>query len=167
MRIRFGRQAEEALRRGDANAATAPLLRVLDIVGELLAGVRAKKTELNDKIADFYWFLFRRVSQAKINGDAAALAEVLRLLEYERQTWQLVCDKLEASAAAGEAGSRTARSPARHESWFYARRVIPAAHKCFLSLRDPGRGNQSYPRLTHHVGTRYHAMIVLAERRSS
>ncbi len=96
---RFGRQAEEALRRGDADAAAAPLLRVLDIVGELLAAVRARKSELNGKIADFYWFLFRRVSLAKIYGDAATLAEVLRLLEYERQTWQLVCDKLEAATS--------------------------------------------------------------------
>jgi flagellar protein FliS len=96
---RFGRQAEEALRRGDAEAAAAPMLRVLDIVGELLAVVRAKKSELNSRIADFYWFLFRRVSLAKIHGDAAMLSEVLRLLDYERQTWQLVCDKLEAASA--------------------------------------------------------------------
>jgi len=96
--LRFGRQAEEALRRGDQSAASAALLRVLDILGELLAGVRAKKTGLNDKIADFYWFLFRRVSLAKINNDAQALAEVLGLLEYERQTWQLVCDKLESAS---------------------------------------------------------------------
>ena len=98
--IRFGRQAEERLRRGDQAAAAAPLLRVIDIVGELLAGVREKKSELNTKIADLYWYLFRRVSEAKINADAAALAEVLRLLEYERQTWQLVCDKLSSGNAA-------------------------------------------------------------------
>jgi flagellar protein FliS len=98
--LRFGRQAEDALRRGEQYAASAALLRVLDIVGELLAGVRTKKTALNGKIADFYWFLFRRFSFAKIHGDAAALAEVLRLLEYERQTWQLVCDKLDAESSA-------------------------------------------------------------------
>jgi flagellar secretion chaperone FliS len=94
---RFGRQAEDALLRGDAPVASIALMRVLDIVGELLAGVREKKSELNTKLAEFYWFLFRRVSLAKINGDAAILAEVLRLLEFERQTWQLVCDKLDGS----------------------------------------------------------------------
>ena len=94
--IRFGRQAEEALRRGEPTAAAAPLLRVIDIVGELLAGAREKDSELNQRVADLYLFLFRRVSEAKINNDATALAEVLRLLEYERETWQLVCDKLTA-----------------------------------------------------------------------
>lgn len=92
--IRFGRQADEALRRGDEIAAAAPLLRVVDIVGEMLAGVRTIKSDLNEKIADLYWFLFRRASEAKINTDQAALAEVLRLLEFERQTWQLACERL-------------------------------------------------------------------------
>jgi flagellar protein FliS len=98
--LRFGRQAEDGLQNGDPAAAAAPLLRVLDIVGELLAGARAHKTELNARRADFYWFLFRRTSQAKIHGDAAMLAEVLRLLEYERQTWQMVCDKMERTSPA-------------------------------------------------------------------
>ena len=92
--IRFGRQADEALRRGDMVAASAHLLRVIDIVGEMLAGVRSIKSELNEKSADLYWFIFRRVSEAKINVDAAPLAEALRLLEFERQTWHLACEKL-------------------------------------------------------------------------
>jgi flagellar protein FliS len=92
--IRFGRQADEALRRGDEVAAAGPLLRVLDIVGEMLVGVREKKTDLTLKIAELYLFIFRRVSAAKINSDATALAEALQLLEFERQTWQMLCDKL-------------------------------------------------------------------------
>ncbi len=96
--IRFGRQANEALQRGDAVAAATPLLRVLDIVGEMLVGVRQNKTELTRKIADLYLFIFRRVSQAKINSDAAALDEALKLLEYERDTWQQLCLKLGSDA---------------------------------------------------------------------
>src|SRR5262249_7593174 len=92
--IRFGRQADEALRRGDQIAAAGPLLRVLDIVGEMLVGVRENKTELTRKIADLYLFVFRCVSLAKINGDVAPLGEALNLLEFERQTWQMLCDKL-------------------------------------------------------------------------
>jgi flagellar protein FliS len=108
--IRFGRQAEEALRQGDEIAAAAPLLRVVDIVGEMLAGVRTIKSDLNKKIADLYWFLFRRASEAKINADAAALAEVLRLLEFERQTWQLACEKLGADSPAAPPPAPHARS---------------------------------------------------------
>jgi flagellar secretion chaperone FliS len=101
--IRFGRQAEDLLRRGERVAAATPLLRTIDIVGELLAAVRANKDDLNKKIADQYWFLLRRVSEAKINSDATALSEALRLLDYERQTWQMLCDKLSADSQAGSA----------------------------------------------------------------
>ncbi len=99
--IRFGRHAEEALRTGDRVAASSLLLRTIDIIGELLAAARANKSELNKSIADLYLFLFRRVSEAKINSDSAALAEALRLLDYERQTWQMLCDKLSADTQSG------------------------------------------------------------------
>jgi flagellar protein FliS len=92
--IRYGRQAEAALRYGDRAAASEPLMRLIDVVGEMLAGVRETKTELNQQIADFYLFLFRTVAEAKVNDSVEKLSEALKLLEFERQTWQLVCDKL-------------------------------------------------------------------------
>jgi flagellar protein FliS len=97
--IRFGRQAQDALQRGDQLAAAVPLMRMIDIVGELLAAIRGNKSDLNRKIADLYSFLFRRVSEAKINSDGTALRETLELLEFEQQTWQLVCDKLGSGSA--------------------------------------------------------------------
>lgn len=98
--IRCGRQAEEALRAGDAEAAAGPLLRALEMVGEMLVGVRHQTTDLNNRMAQFYWFLFCRLSEAKIHSDGRPLAEALRLLDYERTTWQLVCEKAEQSPAA-------------------------------------------------------------------
>jgi flagellar protein FliS len=104
--LRFGKQAADAFARGDEAAASPPLLRVIDIVGELLAGVRGKETELNDRLAKFYWFVFQRVSEAKIHSNAGKLAEALNLLEYERETWQLACDKV--------ASATPAKLPVRH-----------------------------------------------------
>ena len=74
-------------------AAGEPLIRMIDIVAELLAGVRGGKLPMNQELAELYLFLFRRVLEAKIHSDVEKLAEVLRLLEYERQTWQLICEK--------------------------------------------------------------------------
>jgi flagellar protein FliS len=108
--IRFGRQAEEALQRGDQLAAAAPLLRVLDILGELLAGVRKNKSDLTLKIAELYLFLFKQISKAKINADATPLAEALRLLEFERQTWQLLCEKLGGDLGAAKPAAPHVRS---------------------------------------------------------
>jgi flagellar protein FliS len=98
--IRFGRQAEQELKAGRNAAAAAPMMRLLDIVGEMLAGIRTTKNEINDKLAAVYWYIFRRVSEATMDSDAAALAEVLKLLEFERETWQKVCEKIGAAASA-------------------------------------------------------------------
>ncbi len=92
--IRFGRQAEEALQRGDVAAADEPLMRTLDIAGEMLVGVREMKTDLNHQIASLYLYLFRIIGEAKVNDDTTKLTEALGLLEYERETWQLVRDKI-------------------------------------------------------------------------
>lgn len=91
--IRFGRQAEAALQRGDIDAADGPLMRTLDVVGEMLVGVREMKTDLNQQIASFYLYLFRIIGEAKVNDDVTKLTEALGLLEFERETWQLVCEK--------------------------------------------------------------------------
>jgi flagellin-specific chaperone FliS len=74
------------------------MMRVLDIVGELLAGVRQTTGEPNDQLAAMYWFIFRRISEATMDSNAAALAEALRLLEFERETWQKVCEKFGGSS---------------------------------------------------------------------
>jgi flagellar secretion chaperone FliS len=113
--LRHGRVADEALRRGDSTAAAAPLLRVLDIVGELLAGVRGNKTDLNNRLADLYWFVFRRTSEAKINSDAPALAEAMRILDLERQTWQLVCEKFAGAENSSAATTPHSRAPGSDE----------------------------------------------------
>jgi len=108
--LRFGRQADEALRRGDLIGAAAPLSRVIDIVGEMLAGVRGNKSDVSKRLTEVYWFVFRRVSEAKINSDTAALNEALQILEFERQTWQLVCEKF--GGASNTAATPTPHAPA-------------------------------------------------------
>jgi flagellar protein FliS len=105
--LRFGKQAAEALAQGDEAAASPPLLRMIDIVGEMLAGVRGRSGEINDRLAKLYWFLFQRVSEAKIHSDPRRLAEALQLLEYERETWQRACEKAAQTAPPSAAVRRS------------------------------------------------------------
>lgn len=98
--IRYGKETEAALRRGDAMAADAPSMRLIDIISEMLVGVRQNKSELNQKIAQLYIYMFRLAGEAKVNDDPDKLVELLGLLEFECQTWQQVCDKLGSSPAA-------------------------------------------------------------------
>jgi flagellar secretion chaperone FliS len=114
--LRYGRQAEQAMLRGDMTTADAPLMRVIDVVGEMLAGVRATKSNLNVQIANFYLYLFRILGQAKVNDDVAKLTEALGLLEFERQTWQLVCDKLGSEPAGTARPTQAAANYAASQS---------------------------------------------------
>lgn len=97
--IRNAKEAEAALRRGDALAADAPSMRLLDFISEMLVGVRQYKSDVNLQIAQLYIYMFRLAGEAKVNDDADRLVELLKLLEYERQTWQQVCDKLGSETA--------------------------------------------------------------------
>jgi flagellar secretion chaperone FliS len=106
--IRKATEAEAALRRGDVVAADAPAMRLLDIISEMLVGVRQNKTPLNQQIAQLYIYMFRLAGQAKINDDADQLVELLKQLE--RQTWQQVCEKL-ASDPAPAATAAPTRAP--------------------------------------------------------
>lgn len=92
--IRYAKETEAALRRDNPEAADAPSMRLIDIISEMLVGVRQNKSELNKKIAELYIYMFRLAGEAKVNDDADKLVELLGLLEFERQTWQQVCDKL-------------------------------------------------------------------------
>jgi flagellar secretion chaperone FliS len=106
--IRFGREARAAMDNGDATAAATPLMRMFDVLAEMLAGAREKKTPLNEQIAALYTYLFRLVADAKVNENVEKLGEALELLEFERQTWQLVCDKIGNSADSSNAAPQAA-----------------------------------------------------------
>ena len=92
--LRFGREAEKGVLRQDEVAYQPPLMRAMDIVGELLAGVRHNKTDLNAKLAQLYAFVYARLTSAYVNADKQAIAEALQVLEIERETWRQAVEKL-------------------------------------------------------------------------
>lgn len=92
--IRFGRQAEKALMRDDELNAHPPLMRALDIVEELLASVKHSESDINAKMAQLYAFVFRELTSVYVQFDHKRMAEALQVLDYQRETWRLACDKI-------------------------------------------------------------------------
>jgi flagellar biosynthetic protein FliS len=111
--IRMGRQADQALRQRDRANADRPLMKLLEILGEMVAGVRRVKSELNAQIESLYLFIYRCVAEAKINNDIGKLAEAMRLLEFERETWQQACDKSAPQSAGVSLGPMLGEAPAK------------------------------------------------------
>jgi flagellar protein FliS len=89
--LRFGRQARLAITDDDLIAAQSNLMRAIDIVGEMLVGVRQSESDVNKRLVSLYAFLLGRLAEAKMDNDDAKLDEALGILEYERETWQLFC----------------------------------------------------------------------------
>lgn len=98
--LRFGREAERGVLRGEELAYQAPLMRTMDIVEELLAGVRHSGDDLNEKLASLYTFVYARLTSVYVNGDKPMMAEALRVLEFQRETWRQAVETLATGAKA-------------------------------------------------------------------
>lgn len=98
--IRFCNKAEQDLKDGNEGYANESLVRAIEIVAEMLAGVQHSNDEINTKLTDLYQFLFNTLTSAYVNTDTAKLADVLRILQFERETWQLACERVGAEGQA-------------------------------------------------------------------
>jgi flagellar biosynthetic protein FliS len=91
---RYSRKARQIWDAADQRVERQRLLeRSLDILEELARSVSAGATEASKRLSEEYSFLFRRLATATFNEDLAALDETLTLLEYQRDTWRLACEK--------------------------------------------------------------------------
>lgn len=108
--LRFAREAEKGVLRGEELAYHAPLTRTMDIVEELLAGVRHSEDDLNEKLANLYTFIYMRLMSVYVNGDKQMMAEALRVLEFQRETWRQAVDKL-ATDTKGDAKAEAPAAP--------------------------------------------------------
>lgn len=98
--IRFGRQAQAGIEAKDIEQMFDGLSQCRDIVAELLGTVRDDPDpELAQNVRGLYSFMFRELMDVGFERDGKKLAKVIELLEYERETWAMLCEKLAAERA--------------------------------------------------------------------
>ncbi len=87
------------------------LIRAQEIVTQILTGLnREVDADLTRKVASVYMFVFRSLNDAQVGQDDAKLDECIRVLEVERETWRLLCEKLEQEQS-GESEAARATLP--------------------------------------------------------
>jgi len=86
--------AQTAFGEGDWQKASADLSHCRDIVTELIAGIDPDQTPVAKQVLSVYMFLYSTLVEAQFGRDASRLADILRILEEERETWRAVCDKM-------------------------------------------------------------------------
>ncbi len=132
--IKFCRQSVDAIGRSDWEAMYQSLVRAQKIVLELNTSLKHDvDPELCGKLAALYNYIYRRLVDANLERDDSPIHEVVGLLEYERETWQMVMRKVDQEGEAGDA-------PLPPES----------PHANPLGRIDPGRvgPNATYPGLS-------------------
>ena len=89
--LRMAEQARQCWRQDDDAGAFEALQKCQQVIIELKVEV---DPDLVKKVAGVYLFIFRTIVSAQIDRDEKQLAEVVSILEIERETWQQVCAKL-------------------------------------------------------------------------
>lgn len=110
--IKFARQAREGLIAKNFEQVFNGTDNARNIVMELITTIRSEPNpELADQVRALYTFMYVRLTEASFEKDLAKFDEVLGLLDYERETWIMLMNKL-----AAERGDAPAEPASRNPS---------------------------------------------------
>lgn len=106
--IRFTSQAIDGLNRKDWEAAFNGFSRAQKIVMEMLNSLNYDADPaLCKRMASLYNFIYRKLIESSVQRDPAPAREGLKLLEYQRETWVLLTEKLRQERSPEGAGADT------------------------------------------------------------
>jgi flagellar protein FliS len=120
--IKFLEQGKSGLEGKDYEAAYNGISRCQSIVMELLNALDPQQApELCKRLSGLYTYIYTRLVSACSERDTEICDEVLGLLRYERETWQMLIDSLSAENATGAANAnelldQTSETPAPHDT---------------------------------------------------
>jgi len=93
--LKFCRQAREAVAAGDYEKSFDNLMRAQKIVLELSTSLKHEAApELCDKLAALYTYIYKLLVDANMHRTVAPIDEAIELIGYERETWQLLIERL-------------------------------------------------------------------------
>lgn len=113
--VKYARQGRDGLARQDYQACFAGFDRCRAIIAELITTAKPKpNADLHSKIVALYTFFMTHLMEASHQRSTEKADAVIELLEYERQTWRLLMDKLaaERQAAGARGPAHQADAPA-------------------------------------------------------
>lgn len=100
--IKFTRQGVEALHAKDWEGVYTGYMQARNIILELMNSVRPDvDPELCSRVTALYTFMYTQLVDSGFEKDAAKGEKVVELLEFERETWRLLLDKLAEERASG------------------------------------------------------------------
>ena len=105
--IKFAGKARQAVEDEDIEESYNCLMRAQKIVLELSTSLNHDvDRELCQKLSALYNYIYRLLVDANLHKTAKPLDEALHLLEYEKQTWQLLMKKTAANNGSSDTGGQ-------------------------------------------------------------
>jgi flagellar secretion chaperone FliS len=102
--IKFCRQARAALDADERENAYNALMRAQKIVLELSTSLNHDAApDLCAKLSALYTYIYRLLVDANIEHIPAKVDEATKLLEYEKETWQLLIERVAAGESEADA----------------------------------------------------------------
>jgi flagellar protein FliS len=100
--LRSANRAQQFWQQGQNDPAFKAILYAEKLLGQMLAAIDPDTTgELGKKVSAIYEYVFRSLVQAANRRDEKSLADAIRVLEIERETWRQLCEKLTAEHHSG------------------------------------------------------------------
>jgi flagellar protein FliS len=100
--LKFALQGREGLATKNFEQSYNGISQCRNIVLELLTSIRPEfDPEMCERVRSVYTFMYRDLVEASMERSIEKLDGVIHLLEYERETWQLLMQKLVEERAAG------------------------------------------------------------------
>ncbi len=106
--LRYAVRAKKFIEEGQFATALSANLRSQKAVCTMLAGLnRDGNSQLSSQISGIYLFIYKSLIAGQQQRDPGKLADAIRILEMERETWLQVCSQV------GEQTRPAATSPLR------------------------------------------------------
>ncbi len=115
--IRFAFQARDAMGRGDFETSCEKLIRAQNIVIEMRNGLRTEiAPEICSQMSALYTFIYNRLVEANMKRSQSAIDDAIRILQHQRETWQMLIDKTRQERGGDLADSSRDRAADRRPS---------------------------------------------------
>jgi len=102
--IRYAHQARDAIEAKDFETSYNKLTKAQNIILEMSHGLNHEvNPALCQQVAAIYDFLFRKLVDANLHRDVSAIDDALKVLAIERETWQMLVDKVSKAQEADNA----------------------------------------------------------------
>ncbi len=126
--IKFAYMARKGLETKNYELSYSGFSQCRDIVLELMTSAKSDEApQLAEQIRALYAFLYQQLVDCSFERDLAKLDKVIELLDFERETWQLACEKLRKERLTNPAlgGTAPAHAPAKSANALVAGKITP------------------------------------------